>query len=112
MFSQALVEQGLDPDDAEFLISTYGTDADAISVTAMRIPGMPEGQLDQMARLMSGLSDGQASAETATVGGKEVLVITATAQGQQGYMYIADGAVFIVGGGSEELAAELLSQLP
>lgn len=108
MFSAALAEQGLDPDEIDFLIASYGT----VGVTAMRIPELGQPELEQLARIMSGMPEAQGSVEEMTVGGKTVLAITATEAGQTGYMYFAGDAVFVIGGGSEEQAAEILEQLP
>jgi len=110
LFAQAIGQSGIDASEVEFIISTYGTGADAIGVTSMRIPDIEQPQLEQLARLMAGMPDAQGGAETATIGGKEVLALSA-ANGPTGYMYFADGAVFIIAG-PEAQAAELLSQLP
>lgn len=113
MVAAALEAQGMDASDVEYSVSTYGTGENVLGVTAMRIPDMGEAQLEQFATLMTGMADGQGSVETETIGGKEVLVLTAADVDQRGYMYFTQGAVFILGGGSsDELAAELLSQLP
>lgn len=111
-FAPIFEEQGLDPEDFEFVISTYGTGDEALGVTSMRIPDMGQAELQQLARLMTAYSEGEADAETGNVGGKEVLILSATGADEQAYMYFADGAVFVVGGGSEDLVAEFLSQLP
>jgi hypothetical protein len=112
MFAAALQGQGIDASEVEYVVSTYGTGEGVLAVTAMRIPGMGQTELEQLARLMGGMADGQGSAEVTTIGGKEVIAITATDVDQTGYMYFLDGAVIVVGGTSEDLAAELFSQLP
>ncbi|MBA4169097.1 MAG: hypothetical protein H0X68_01690 [Chloroflexi bacterium] len=112
MVAAALEAQNMDASEVEYSVSTYGTGENVFGVTAMRIPDMGETQLEQFATLMTGMADGQGSVETETIGGKEVLVITAADVDQRAYMYFTQGAVFILGGGSDELAAELLSQLP
>ena len=73
---------------------------------------MGDTELEQLARLMTGMADGQGSAELITVGGKEVLAITATEAEQTGYMYFLDGAVIVVGGTSDDLAEEFFSLIP
>jgi hypothetical protein len=113
MFAAALQGQGMDVDDVEYIISTWGTGIDVVSATAMRIPGMDRADLEQLARLMTGAVEGEASAEVVTIGGKEVLSITAPEAGDQvAYMYFVEDGVFVIGGPSEALAEELLSQLP
>jgi len=112
MFAAALQAQNIDISDVEYIVSTYGTGEGVLVATAIRIPDMGETELQQLASLMSGMADGQGSAETQTIGGKEVLAITATEAEQTGYMYFLDGAVILVGGTSEDLAAEFFSQLP
>ena len=112
MFAEIFAEQGLDAADLEFVISTYGTGAEALGVTSMRVPDMGEAELEQLARLMTTMSEGQAAAEPGTVGGKSVLILSAEGEAETAYMYFAEGAVFVVGGGTEALVAEFLSQLP
>lgn len=112
MFAAALQGQGVDASEIEYTVSTYGTGAEAVGVTAMRLPGFGQTELEEMARLMTGMADGQGSAEVATVGGKQVLVMSAADVGQTAYLYFYDDAVFVIGGTSEEIAAELLAQLP
>lgn len=112
MFAAALQAQNIDASEVEYIVSTYGTGESVLAVTAIRIPDMGETELEQLARLMSGMSEGQASAETTTIGGKQVLAITATDVEQTGYMYFLDGAVIVVGGTSQDLAEEFFSELP
>lgn len=112
MFAAALEAQNIDASEVEYVVSTYGTGEGVLVATAIRIPGMTEMQLRQLASLMGGMTDGQGSTEVTTIGGKEVIAITATDAEQTGYMYFLDGAVIVVGGTSEDLAAELFSQLP
>lgn len=112
MAAAALQAQGIDASEVEYVISTYGSGEDVLAVTAIRIPGMGQTELGDLGRMMSGMADGQGSVEELTVGGKEVLAITATQAEQTGYMYFIDGAVMIVGGASEDLAAEFFSALP
>jgi hypothetical protein len=112
MFAQALASSGTDLSGVEYLISTYGTGDDTLVVTSMRIPEMGQPELEQMARLMTGLASAEGSADVVTVGGKSVLSITPAGSEEGGYMYFADGAAFIIVGTSDDQAAELLSQLP
>lgn len=112
MFAAALQAQGVDISDVEYVVSTYGTGEGVLAVTAIRIPDMGETELEQLGRLMSGMADGQGQAELETIGGKEVLAISATDVEQTGYMYFLDGAVIVVGGTSPGLAEEFFSRLP
>ena len=111
-FTAALEAQGMDAGDVEYVVSTYGTGADVVTATAMRIPGLDRPALEQMARMMTGATDGAGSAEVVTVGGKEVIAVSTADQGQVGYMYFTGDGVFIIGSTSEDLVEELLSQLP
>jgi hypothetical protein len=112
MFAAALQSQNIDVSDVEYVVSTYGTGEGVLAVTAIRIPGMGETELRQLAGLMSGMADGQGEAEVTTIGGKEVIAISATEVDQTGYMYFVDGAVIVVGGASQDLAVEFFSALP
>jgi hypothetical protein len=112
MFAAALEAQNIDASEVEYIVSTYGSGEGVLAVTAIRIPDMGETELEQLARLMSGMSEGQASAETTTIGGKEVLAISAADVEQTAYMYFLDGAVIVTGGTSQDLAEEFFSQLP
>jgi hypothetical protein len=112
MFAAALEAQNIDASEVEYIVSTYGSGEGVLAVTAIRIPDMGETELEQLARLMSGMSEGQASAEATTIGGKEVLAISATDVEQTAYMYFLDGAVIVTGGTSQDLAEEFFSQLP
>jgi hypothetical protein len=112
MFAAALEAQNIDASEVEYIVSTYGSGEGVLAVTAIRIPDMGETELEQLARLMSGMSEGQASAETMTIGGKEVLAISAADVEQTAYMYFLDGAVIVTGGTSQDLAEEFFSQLP
>jgi len=112
MFAAALQGQDIDASDVEYVVSTYGTGEGVLVATAIRIPGMGDTELEQFGRLMSGLAEDQGTADLTTVGGKQVLAITATDAEQTGYMYFLDGAVIVVGGTSADLAEEFFSQLP
>jgi hypothetical protein len=111
-FTAALEGQGMSADDVEYVISTWGTGDDVVTATAMRIPGIDRPGLEQMARMMTGAAQGEGSADVVTLGGKEVLAISAVNQGETGYMYFVGDGVFIIGSSSEDNVAELLSQLP
>ena len=116
----ALAQQGMDAEDAEFVFASYGDDADAVVLTAFRVPGINEAGMEQLARMMSGAAGGQAGvdAESVEIGGKSVLRMTAEAAagGDQGviYMYIAEGAAFTIISptGDESAAEQLLAELP
>lgn len=113
MFAAALAGQDVDISEVEYIVSTYGTGEGVLVASAIRIPGVDQPQLAQIARLMSGVAaEGEGSAELTTIGGKEVLAITATDAEQTGYMYFVDGAVIVVGGASQDLAEEFFSKLP
>jgi hypothetical protein len=113
MFAAALAGQDIDISEVEYIVSTYGTGEGVLVASAIRIPGMDQLELEQLGRLMTGVAtEGQGSAELTTIGGKEVLAITATEAEQTGYMYFLDGAVIVVGGTSQDLAEEFFSQLP
>lgn len=113
MFAAALAGQDVDISEVEYSVSTYGTGEGVLVATAIRIPGVDQPQLAQIARLMSGVAaEGEGSAELTTISGKEVLAITATDAEQTGYMYFVDGAVIVVGGASQDLAEEFFSKLP
>jgi hypothetical protein len=113
MFAAALAQQDVDLSDVEYTISTYGTGEGVLVASAIRIPGMGQLELEQLGRLMGGVDlEGEGSAELTTIGGKEVLALTATDVEQTGYMYFLDGAVIVVGGTSQDLAEEFFSQLP
>lgn len=113
MIGPMLSQQGLDADEADFAWAVYGEGE--LIVTGFAVPGMPQGQLETFARLMSGMQVEGAEdleTETANVGGKEVLRMTVAGETQSVLMYIADGAVFTIVAESEDLAAELLAELP
>jgi hypothetical protein len=120
IMGQALQQQGIAAEDIEFEFVSYGEGADAVVLTAFRIPGLPEGQMESLAEMMSAGLGGQqgVEAEAATIGGKSVLRMTATggAGGGEGviYMYFAEGAAFTIISPSADAAnAEaLLAELP
>jgi hypothetical protein len=111
--------QGIDADQIEFEFVTYGQDENAVVLTAFRIPGVTEAQMQLLARMMSGAEGAEGvEAEAVDVGGKSVLRMTASAgaAGQEGvvYMYFSGDAAFtIVSPSGDESAAEaLLAELP
>ena len=112
MFGAILQQQGVEVGDVDLLIATYGTGADALGVTAIRVPEMGQANMEMLARLLAGMPETQGSTETVDIGGKTVIALTPEGTDQVGYIYFADGAAFVVAGGSEDQAAELLSQLP
>lgn len=106
MFAQ----QGVDVGEVDFVIATYGESG--LAVTAIRVPDLEQANMEMMARMMAGMPETQGSVESVSLGGKTVVALTATDGGETGYLYFADGAAFVVAGGTEDQAAELLSQLP
>lgn len=109
----ALAEQGMDAEEADFVFAQYGQGE--LIVTGFSVPGMPDGQLGLLAQMMSGMQvEGAEDLETETVnvGGKEVIRMTTAGQPQSVFMYVGDEVMFTVVAESEDLAAELLSQLP
>lgn len=112
MFTAMLQQQNVELGDVDLLIATYGTDAEALGVTAIRVPDLPQANMEMLARVMAGMPETQGSTETVDIGGKTVIAITPEGTDEVGYLYFADGAAFVIAGGAEDLAAELLSQLP
>jgi hypothetical protein len=112
VFSAMLQQQGVDIGDVDLLLATYGTGEGALGVTAVRIPDMPQANMEMMARLMAGMPETQGSTETVELGGKTVIAIAPEGVDQVGYLYFADGAAFVIAGGTEDQAAELLGALP
>jgi hypothetical protein len=112
MVAAILQQQGVEIGDIDILLATYGTDQQALGVTAVRVPDMPQANMEMLARLMAGMPETAGSTETAEIGGKTVIAISPEGVDQVGYLYFADGAAFVIAGGTDDLAAELLSQLP
>jgi hypothetical protein len=110
MFEAMLQQQGVEIGDVDLLISTYGDGG--LGVTAIRVPEMGQANMEMLARLLAGMPEAGGSAETVDVGGKTVIAIAPDGSQDVGYLYFADGAAFVVAGGTEDQAAELLSQLP
>ena len=116
MFGSVLQQQGIDAEEADFVWAQWG-DAGELMVTGLRAPGMGTADLEALARMLSMSQTGgevDIDAESTTVGGKSVLRMTPSAGGTEAtvYIYIADDAMFTVIAQAEDLAAELLGQLP
>jgi hypothetical protein len=114
IFASALAQQGIDAEEADFAWAMYGTAGELVAM-GFRMPGLNEAQLEQLAQMMSGMQVEGAEdleTETASIGGKEVLRTTTAGETQRVYMYISGDTFFTVVTESEDLAAELLSQLP
>ena len=112
-----LQQQGIDAEGADFAFASYGEGdaAESLIVTAIRMPGVDQAQLEMLARLMSSSQApgaGEIDAEPVTIGGKDVLRVSPADAEQSVYIYLADDAFFSVISQSDALAEELLSQLP
>lgn len=116
MIKSMIAGQGVDAENIDFAYGLWGEGE--LLVTAFRIPGMPEAQMEFLAQAMSGMGGGTAGGdvdtEQANVGGKDVARMTITGEGQTGtvYLYQAGDAFFSIVTEDEGLAEELLSQLP
>jgi hypothetical protein len=108
----ALQGQGLDAGEAEFAFVNYGEGADAIALTAFRIPGVTEDAMEQLARLMSGVTAEGTEVETLDVGGKTVLSFSSGAQDGVVYFYVAGDTAFTIAGQNIGLVEQLISELP
>jgi hypothetical protein len=111
IFAQALAGSGVDVGDVEYIISVWGS-ANEVTLSSMRIPGLEQGALEQLSRMMSGAQAAGGEVETTNVGGKTVLQITGEGAPAAAYMYFAEGAMFTVVSESQELSEEVLSALP
>jgi hypothetical protein len=81
-----------------------------ISIFALQVAGAGEGALrDEFRSVME--ADETNVLSDANVGGKSVLAVS-NDDGTTTYLYVKDDVVFLVGGSSQELAADALSQLP
>jgi hypothetical protein len=112
-----LQQQGVDAEEADFAFASYGEGeaAESLIVTAIRMPGVDQTELEMMARLISRSQAPGASgveAESVTIGGKDVLRVSPPDEEQSVYVYLASDAFFSVISQSDELAEDLLSQLP
>ena len=117
MIAPMLQQQGIDASDADLAFASWGEGTEAVIVTAMRMPGLNETQLEMLASLLAGTGSGapggvEFEGETTTVGGKEVVRMTGEGTPGSAYVYFAGDAFFTVVSESPELAEELLSQLP
>lgn len=116
MMEDALARQaGLAGQDVEVSYAQYGSGE--LTVIGMRLPGLPEGDFEMLARMMAGATptgpDGEEVESAAeTVGGKDVLRMSMEGEAEVVYVYRVGDAFFTVVAQSEDLAAELLQQLP
>lgn len=116
MMEDAMAQQaGLAGQDVEVSYAQYGSGE--LTVIGMRLPGLPEGDFEMLARMMAGATstgpDGeQVESATENVGGKDVLRMSMEGEAGVVYVYRVDDAFFTVVAESEDLAAELLQQLP
>ena len=111
MFAQIFAGQNIDASEAQFAFATYGEGTDAVTLVAMAIPGVSETTFEIMSRSFSGVPGG-GEAQTRTIDGKTVLSLSAGTQPGTLYMYFADGAAFTVTSQNEDLAEQLLAELP
>lgn len=111
MFAQIFAGQNIDASEAQFAFATYGEGTDAVTLVAMAIPGVNDATFELMARSLSGVQGG-GEAETVTIDGKTVLSVSAGTQPGTLYMYFADGAAFTVTSQNDDLAEQLLGELP
>jgi hypothetical protein len=112
IFAGALQGQGLNAGDAEFAFVTYGEGADSVVLQAFRIPGVTEGVMEQLARVMSGAGAQGVEVETEDVAGKTVLSFSGGQTPGVVYFYVADDVAFTVAGENTDLVEQLLSELP
>ena len=111
MMASIFSGQGLDASEAQFAFATYGEGTDAVTLTAMAVPGMSDATLELIARSFSGV-EGVGEAETATIDGKSVLRMSGGTQPGFVYIYFGGGAAFTVISQNEGLAEQLLAELP
>ena len=83
-----------------------------ISIFAIRVAGADEGSLRDEFKQVMEEEDGESVFTEATLGGKEVMSFGTAGQEPDGYMYVNDDVVFMVGGSTPELTGEALSLLP
>ena len=67
--------QGIDASEAQFAFATYGEGTDAVTLTAMAVPGINDATLELISRSFSG-GQGAGDAETLTIDGKSVLRVS------------------------------------
>lgn len=111
MMAGIFSSQNLDASQAQFAFATYGEGTDAVTLTAMAVPGLDNATLELLSRSFSGVPGG-GEAETLTIDGKTVLRVSGGTQAGAIYMYFADGAAFTVVSENEGLAEQLLGDLP
>jgi len=111
IFAGILGGQGVDASQAQVAFATYGEGTDAVTLTAFAVPGMNDTTLELISRSFSGV-EGVGEAETLTIDGKSVLRVSGGTQPGVVYMYFAGGAAFTVISQNEDLAEQLLSELP
>jgi hypothetical protein len=108
-----LEAQGEDASNVDFAFATYGEGDDAVAVNAFRVPDMSRPQLQQLAEAMAQVdTQSDVTTEATTVGGKDVLKMTGAEVDGVVYVYFYEGAVFTVTSMSEDLATQLLAELP
>lgn len=111
MMASIFAGQGLDASQAQFAFATYGEGTDAVTLTAMAVPGINDATLELISRSFSGVQ-GAGDAETLTIDGKSVLRVSGGAQPGVVYMYFDGGAAFTVVSQNQDLAEQLLAELP
>lgn len=123
---EAIGSEGMTPEARAFLesvdadasdISTafgFGFDAEAgsgISIVAFRIAGADEGRLrDEFRSVME--QEGTTFLEESSLAGKTVLAFGEAESEPEGFMYVKDDTVFVVGGSPPELVEEAIAGLP
>ncbi|HSK93001.1 MAG TPA: hypothetical protein VLA76_02955 [Candidatus Angelobacter sp.] len=114
MLRGMLSQQAPGMEDADFAWAMYGDQGELV-VTAFSAPGAGRAQLEMLAQIISGSQVEGAEdldSEAVTIGGKDVLRVSVADQTQRVFLYITDDAFFTIVTETEDLAAELLSQLP
>lgn len=84
-----------------------------ISIFAIQVSGADEGSLrDEFRQVME--QDAEGTFTETSVAGKDVLAFSSGTAGEvpEGYMYVHDDVVFLIGGSTPELSEEALSLLP
>jgi hypothetical protein len=102
--------------EASDLSSAFGFAFDqesgnVISIVAFRVAGADEDQL-RTEFLATMTAEGDAVGEEQTVAGKTVQAFGGDAEGGEGYIYVNDDVVFVVGGQPTSIAEEALAALP
>ena len=123
---EAIGSEGMTPEARAFLesvdadasdISTafgFGFDTEAgsgVSIVAFRIAGADEGRLrDEFRSVME--QEGTTFLEESSLAGKTVLAFGEAESEPEGFMYVKDDTVFVVGGSPPELVEEAIAGLP